>query len=204
MFTASLHSSVSRLAGLVLVVAFLTTCGGCAFGDRTAGLQYRQVADAQESDAGSGKTVAVALFQDLRQGQDIGEVRNGFWIKTARVKAKEADLGGWVSSAVSMELAHRKYNVQNVDVPPPGVQACVSGTLNECYTKLKFFGSPQCTVRLTFKVDKQGATVLSREYLGTSPVALVFCTADEWGDGTENALRDAMKKAMPEVVEALK
>jgi hypothetical protein len=180
----------------------ITMVTGCAFGDRHAALQYKKCADIKNcANLAETKNVAVVKFKDIRQTKEIGEVKNGWGLKTASVYAQEEDLGGWVANAFVKELEQRGYSVQKFgDVAPPGSELVLSGSLVECYTKLTFFGGAESVVRVSVQFNRQGNAILMKEYQGKVKAPIAFAMADEYGNAVEEALRDVMRQTVPDII----
>ncbi len=91
-----------------LAVVSVMLCQGCAFGHRAVALSYTPSVTAQSE--GAGQKVHVAAIRDIipthevtvlardgtpfktETGKEIGEVRNGFHMKTACVASMAKDL----------------------------------------------------------------------------------------------------------------
>jgi hypothetical protein len=193
----------AALMGIGITLAAMST--GCALGDRHVALQYKipdNVASPQK--IAQPKKVAVVKFKDLRKIKEIGEVRNGYGMKTAKVLSKEEDLGTWVANAFCKELENRGFIVNKFnDYAPPGYDVSLSGSLNECYTAIKV-GFWKCnvttTVRATVCLQKEGVQILNKEYKGLVNPFISSMDADEYGDATEAALHDLIGKALPDIV----
>ncbi len=191
------------LLGIFLFIAANTS--GCAFGDRHVALQYKTPeGEASPQKIAQSKTVAVLKFKDLRQVKEIGEVRNGYGMKTAKVISNEEDLGGWVANAFCLELENRGFTVKKFDDHvPPGYDLSLSGSINECYTAIKigFWKSDvTTTTRASVILLKDGVPTLNKEYKGMIKPFMSSVDADMYGDATEASLHDLIGKAMPDIV----
>jgi hypothetical protein len=199
MATKTMNTVIMLFA--VCLISISTT--GCAFGDRNCSLQYKQT-NTNIPKVGEGQTIGVLKFADNRQIKEIGEVRNGFMMKTAKVFPKgETELGGWVSNAMSVELEARGFQVNKYDQGTiPNEAKVISGALSECYTEVGFFGC-KTTVRLSFNVQKKGISVMDKEYTETNSGGVAFAMADEYANAAEAALKKVMEKALPDILTAM-
>lgn len=111
-------------ARLTLLCLLATLIGwGCAFGNRHVELSYPP----ERKDTGPAEAVAgpapepfgdaflnVTPFNDIRENMvEVGCVRNGFGMKTAKVIA-DNDVADWITEAVIMELKNAGYSVVKV------------------------------------------------------------------------------------------
>jgi hypothetical protein len=186
------------LMGIGIMLAAMTA--GCALGDRKIALLYKPVTKVA---AGEPKNIAIVKFKDLRKNPDVGEVRNGYGMKTARVIAEGQDVGAWVANALADELTAAgckitKYN----DIAPPDSQISITGNVLEAYTKM--YMSSTCTIRATINVSKANVPVLSKEYYGKHGVLALLADTGEYENAMQGALQDMMKKCVPEILEAIK
>jgi len=181
---------------LLFVVA---ATNGCAFGDRNVALKYTPVT---KISARALPDVAVVKLADVRSREEVGEVRNGYGMKTATVWARNQDVGAWVANALCQELTGVGCRVEKYeDAPPPGADASVTGEVTEVYAKM--FMSSRATVKADLCVQKAGVVVLNEEYTGKHSVLALTASTGEYEKVLQGALQDLMKKAVPEIVAAL-
>lgn len=199
------NEMVGRLAGTVLcAVVASALCSGCAFGHREVALNYTSPDDSA-CNAENEQTIYIAPIEDVcpnadvtlfAKGREIGDIRNGFYMKTASVVSKTHDLGAWVTDALAKELACRGYQVLPVTSLPPECSCGLSGSLSECYSTMKFFGGQTCTLKATVSIHKDGAPVSHKEYVGLFEGGLALCTADEY----EKIFQGAMTSLASQVI----
>lgn len=188
--------SVVQAAVGGMVVA---TLSGCAFGARNISLQYQPVMDMQSK---SRQSVAIVKFTDTRQKPEIGEVRNGYGIKTATVWAKDQDVGAWVANALADELTKAGFDIKKYqDAAPPDAKIAISGSVPEAYVKM--FMSQRGTVRVSVSVTKAGVVALNKEYSGKSGGLAWTASTAEYEKILKAALQDVMKTLVPDVVAAI-
>jgi hypothetical protein len=173
---------------------------GCAFGDRKIALRYQPIAPI---GGGTGQKVAVVKFIDRRGKQEVGEVRNGYGMKTASVYAQQQDIGAWVANALSDELSHAGFAVQKFsDAAPPDISISITGFVPEAYVQMSM--QERCTVRANITVQKGGVVVLNKEYRGYISKVAWTASTGEYENVMQLALQELMKQAVPEIVAAIK
>ncbi len=188
---------ISLLLPALLTVVFVS---GCALGDRKIALRYQPAAAAT---GGTGQKVAVVKFVDRRDKQEIGEVRNGYGMKTAKVYAEGQDVGAWVANALSDELTQAGFAVQKFnDAAPPEVSIAITGFVPEAY--IRMFLQERCTIRANITVQKAGVVLLNKEYQGECKKVAWTASTGEYEAAMQGALQDLMKKSVPEIVAAIK
>jgi len=191
-----IHRTV--LMGIGIVLAAMSA--GCAMGNREIALTYKPVANMKGANSAS---IAIVKFADSRKTEEVGEVRNGYGMKTASVYAKGQDVGAWVANAVADELTAAGYNITKYnDFAPPDSQISITGNVLEAYTKM--YMSSTCTIRATINVSKGNVPVLSKEYSGKHGVLAILANTGEYENAMKGALQDMMKKCIPEIIEATK
>jgi hypothetical protein len=200
--TRSTPEKMAPFARVIIAIALAVSplfSAGCALGDRNISLLYDTVAS---ESPGSGKTVAVVKFKEMRQRQEVGEVRNGYGMKLAKVYAKDQDVGAWVANALCSELENSGISVNKFeDAAPPSASIVIEGTVPEAYVKM--YMTRRGTVRTHVVVTKAGVTVLDREYAGTSSALTWVASSGEYESSLKLALQDLMKKLVPDIVRAL-
>jgi hypothetical protein len=192
--------SAAKVGTLMLAVVAVGTLTGCAFGDRKIALRYQPLAPI---GGGTGQKVAVVKFVDRRDKPEVGEVRNGYGMKTATVFAQKQDLGAWVANALSDELSQAGFTVQKFqDAAPPDISVAITGFVPEAYTKMHM--QNRCTVRVNITVQKAGVVVLNKEYKGYATSLAWTASTGEFENVMQKALQELMKQAVPEIVSAIK
>ena len=190
------------------VLALLTVCAllgtlstGCAFGDRKIALTYTP---ALQSTRGNGGRIAVAKFGDTRQNKlVVGEVRNGYGLKTAKATIPNEDAGGWVANALASELEGAGYQIVKInDSTQTDEEIVVSGCLSEFYTKsyMKY----RTTVKANIQVYQAGVPLLNKEYIGKCVAGVAWYNTSEFEKVSCSALQDLMKQAVPDIVAVLR
>lgn len=152
---------------------------------------------------GTGQKIAVVKFVDRRDKQEVGEVRNGYGMKTATVYAEGQDVGAWVANALSDELTRAGFDVQKFnDAAPPEITIAITGFVPEAYIKMSM--QERCTIRANITVQKSGVVVLNKEYQGDFKRVAWTASTGEYETAMQGALQELMKKAVPEIVSAVK
>jgi hypothetical protein len=184
---------------IVAILTVATIFFGCAFGTRNIALRYEPSLTVKGAN---GKSIAIIKFEDIRENKDVGEVRNGYGMKTGKVKAKDQDVGAWVANALADELKRAGYNISKfTDAAPPEFTIAISGSVPEAYTKM--FLNSRATVRANITVKKVGVVVLNKEYTGKASTLAWTASTGEYEKVLENALKEIMKQAVPEVIAAI-
>ncbi len=191
---------------VIALIGLSLSCVGCAFGDRVVALSYTPTPAV--SSQGNGIAVYLAPIQDVCQnrrlrddkGREIGDVVNGYNIRTATVVSKSMDLSPWITDALTKELHQHGFQPLQVTALPPDCELGISGSLSECYSKMKFFGGQVCTLKVNIIVHRNGAPVASKEYVGIHKGGLGVGTAAEYERIFQAAMADLMAKVMPDVV----
>jgi len=193
-----------------------TMCSGCAFGSRAVALNYTPTVNAAK--VGGGRAIYVAPIRDVCvtneksifakneagslttvKGKEIGDIRNGYYIKTASVVSKSMDLGPWITDALTKELKQCGFSAAQVTGLPPECPLGVSGSLTECYSRVKFFQGQECTIRATISIQQNGAAISSKEYIGQSKGGVAFLTPEEYEKVFQLAMADFVGKVVKDV-----
>ena len=185
------HHSVWLILSLFLA--------GCALGDRRVMLSYPPESSEKGLEMlGVKKTVAPALipillvpFEDEREeGELIGEVLNGYGMRTADVVARN-DVGHWVTDAIKSELEKAGYKVTVAQDPrKDSDQPLLSGKVGRifCSAYTTYRGEVGFETRLELK----GEEIFSKRYLGTAKSGLNWAmTARSYNRVLSLALQDA-------------
>jgi hypothetical protein len=206
--------SVLSILAVVLISSML--CSGCAFGSRAVALNYTPTI--KGPDLGGGRPIQISAIRDTcvtneksifakngagqlttTNGKEIGDIRNGYYIKTASVVSKSMDLGPWVTDALTKELKQRGFSAAQVTALPPACPLGVSGSLTECYSRAKFFSGQECTIRATISILQNGAAISSKEYVGTSKGGVAFLTPAEYEKVFQLAMADFVGKVVKDI-----
>lgn len=202
-------SSTRRVRKLIApIVPMLMLCSGCAFGHRVVALNYSPSAGA--SNDGNAQAIHVSAIRDVcpnnevtvfAQGREIGEIRNGWYVKTACVVSQSMDLSPWITDALAKELKEHGFEPVQVTSLPPECPLGLSGSLSECYSKMKFFGGQTCTLKATFSIHKNGATLSTKQYIAQHNGGLgLGLTAGDYEKIFQAAMADLMTKIVADVV----
>lgn len=195
------NAQINKASNLILLssIAVAMLLSGCAFGDRKIALKYAPVA---RTGTPKGQKVAVVKFADRRDKTEIGEVRNGYGMKTATVYAQDQDLGAWAANALSDELTRSGFEVQKFnDAAPPDIAIGITGFVPEAYMKMHM--KQHATVRVNLTVQKAGVVALNKEYQGQSSSLAWTASTGEYENVIQRALQEVMKQAVPEVIAAV-
>ena len=162
-------------------------------------LYYEPVIQPLNADRG---VVVVKQFTDTRPNPSIvGEVRNLKMERTADMVVGAKDAATWVTEAVSEELeriGYRSADLAAVDIP------VVEGEIVEFFISIG--GDFVLLSRLRVKlVVWQGAkVVLEKSYLGKGIEVAKWGLAKEGATASKIALQNLLKRAIPQISEAIK
>jgi len=188
------------LIGLGLCIASMVI-SGCAFGDRNIALDYEAAKDLDCQGAGR---IAVANFEDVRHDKIVvGEVRNGFGMKTADVRIAGPLAGAWVANALATELRRAGFDVVKVaDPSSPAERTVVGGSVSELFIHCAF--ALNTTLRAQVIVTESGVPVLNREYHAQTKTGGFLGGSSDYERAAKAALQELMKEVVPDIVEVMK
>lgn len=182
-------------------VAFLSVIvliQGCAFGTRHVPLSYppSQSSSLGEKTAHAAtisanqQPIVLLKFADDRQKTEIGEVRNGWGMKTADV-VSEKDVAKWVTDALAFELMAAGYQVSQDTAPEDGkTNLIISGQVLTvyCAAHLSYEGD----VSFYAKVEQDGKELIRKRYSGEASAGLNWAaTSSSYGSSLSQALQRA-------------
>ena len=186
----------------VLLAGVVMSAGGCAFGDRTVMLSYPPGEDSQGSvipkaaaaSAPVDQLIVIAPFQDKREeGKLIGEVVNGYGVRTADVNAGN-DVAQWVTEAVHSEMEKAGYKAKVLSQPDkPKESLLIQGEVVRvfCTAYMTYEGQVSLAVRL----ELNGEEVFNKRYLGRAKSGLNWAmTATSYNRVLSLALQDAARQ----------
>lgn len=194
------HGIIRVLHGLLLG-GFVLASLGCAFGDRSIALTYQPLGAG--AARGSG-VVAVADLSDARADpRVVGDVRNGWGLKTADVIIEGQDAGVWVANALAAELEACGYTVEKV-TSPTAAQApvVISGSVSEVFVSSSF--TLRSTVRASIRVTRRGVPVLNKQYVGRGKKGNVWGVSSEQEEALMLGLQDLTRQALPQILEVIR
>jgi hypothetical protein len=193
--------SIKRIVMLLAVISLSVSSIGCAFGTRAVNLRYNA-----KGDKLSPKEVqaAIEMFEDVRGEKDVGEVRNGFGMKTASVVLAEGqDVGAWAANAIADELTRRGYLVNKIkDAVPEGHNILVTGSVKKAYVRMGVF-TTTASVEVSATVFKKGLPVLDETFAGSAKRVMMLSSAGEYASALEGALHKVMEQMLPKIEEAI-
>lgn len=142
----------------VMLVVLTVGLGGCAFGNRHVAMKYAPEVQDDGQRSSTAQEIVILPFEDSRPFEHVGNVKNGFGMKTAKVKA-DGDVKEWVVSAISVELVEDGYTV--LDQEEPGVLT-MSGNITNVYCTA--YGDYRGEIGLFVAVLLDGREIYSRKY----------------------------------------
>lgn len=150
-------------------------------------------AEAATAPVSSYPIVVISLQDKRPEGKLIGEVLNGYGIRTASVNAGN-EVNRWVTDAIKWELEKAGYQVKGAE-HPDGVQdqLVLSGEVARvfCTAYMTYKGE----VGFAVKLEMNGEVILRKRYLGTSNSGLNWAmTAKSYNRILGLALKDAVSK----------
>jgi hypothetical protein len=189
-----------------IVVALIVTGGvlsGCAFGDRQADMAYPPAPEESSMAAAAAPAstprgaIYVGAFEDIRLDKTIvGNVRNGFGMKTAKV-IPQRDVTVWVRDALVYELEAAGYTVVDGAAAPTGT-AVLSGDILRAYCDVYF--TYDGLVILRIEARNNGRALLNQSYSGTGSTGLNWAaTGDSFSESLALALQAALQEFLADL-----
>ncbi len=187
--------------GLILLLAAATNVG-CAFGDRHVDPNYRPVMSLHARSSQSVDIHPFSSSREVKNEKQIGQVRNGYNMVTAKVYTNAADAATLVNQALAEELSHAGFTVRR-DAPADNASASsVEGTLEEFLTDIGM-GGYKTTIRVRLIVNKNGTIRLDKVFDVEDGGAGITASKSEYEEMAQSALTKLMRRAIPEVIPAL-
>jgi hypothetical protein len=193
---------------LVFLCLLCSLVGGCAGQDQRTSLRYIPSPAAPSR----GEAVAVAMPSEAhglavaKTGQPIiGDVVTNTGRKTASVLVTDP-IPQWVAAAVVGELKAQGVNA-GLNLQPKAGRAVVKTEISRLKTETKSQWSSSAvvsTIGLDFIVERDGQQLGAYQAAGTAKVEGARKMTDNMKESLERALRDAMKKAAPELAKMLR
>lgn len=183
----------------LLALPFLA---GCAFVDREAELKYsappREVA-APAAESMPRTTVAVQVVADRRkETAEVGDIRNGFGMRTAAVKSK-GDPVAWVREAVVTEFGRAGFQVVEAGRSSELVVDVQLQTMH-----CEAFTSYEGDVCLAAKAMHHGRVVVDGVYNGKGSAGVNWSATDEsFAETLDLSLQDALLQFTADVRKAM-
>jgi hypothetical protein len=191
----------SRACTRAFALLLLSSLAACAFVEREAELRYSAPARDAAAAAGEGAvraTVAVRDIVDRRKDvENVGNVRNGFGMKTADVHGK-GDPVAWVREATRQELQRAGFVPQDATAASDLV---VDVQLHTTY----------CTAYLTYEGDvsiaakamRHDRAIVDGVYVGKGSAGMNWTATDaSFGETLDLALQDALIQFLRDVRKA--
>lgn len=187
------------LSGL-LVLALLSSTG-CAFGTRTVHLSEVKYPSAASTSAETGQEIVVAAPVDQRAETDcVGCVRNGFYMRTAKVVA-DGDVCAWVQDCLATGLRQYGFRVREAspgDAPPDAGLLVVKPTVGKvfCDSYLRYCAE----VQVSIEIVTGGEPVFLGTYHGTWSSMNWTARAESYQESLEQAMRGCLTRMVPAIV----
>ncbi len=171
---------------------------GCAFGTRSVNVAYEDCVSSPSATT-IERAVSVGEFNhtlelDKKERPIIGCVRNGYGMRTAKVVASN-NPSEWVKEAFAKELRTMGYQVSNES------DIRLNGTVVNLYTDMYLNYDSKLSLRV--RVNQGERVHYDKIYEGNAKKIAWFVTPKEYGDVSNKALQDVMKKALPEIARTL-
>jgi hypothetical protein len=172
---------------------------GCAFGDRHVSLAYQPVGTVRTSTTAS---IAVIKFQDQRRRQEIGQVRNGWGMVTAKVTIGNQDAGLWLANALADELSQAGFKVTKfTSAPESSEDIVIEGMITDIFVDMFMTYNGRIESRIVAK--KGGSVLVDRVFLAQQNNVAWWGSAKEYEQVVNKAAQDLMKRILPEIVAAV-
>ena len=189
------------LRRLLFPFVSLPLLAGCAFVDREAELRYSAPAREAAAPTGEGAlraTVAVRDVVDRRKdAENVGNVRNGFGMKTADVHGK-GDAVAWVREATKQELQRAGF-VPKVAAAESDLVVDVQLQTTNCTAYLTYEGD----VSIAAKAMRHGRAIVDGIYVGKGSAGMNWTATDaSFAETLDLALQDALVQFLRDVRKA--
>lgn len=201
-----------RILRMLLSLSLLSVLGACAFGDRSVLLEYppekekagsmAAMAAIEPASGGERQKLVISLFDDLRADKaTVGEVRNGFGMKTADANTR-SDVPDWIREAARYEFERAGFDVSFADESGSG-DPVLDGQIITVFCKAMF--GYEGEVSLIATLERGGETLLDNRYSGEGSVGMNWAaTGKSYGQSLTLALQDAMGSLVGDVKQALR
>lgn len=188
-----------RVPALIVAGSVVVLLSGCAFGNRH--VQLVPSSGGGYARVNGDYVVGVQKFQDLRVESALGEVRNGWGMRTASVVADGQDVGAWVSDSVAEELAGAGLKVRRYqgDEVPADASVLIRGEVLEAFVKM--FMSFDATMRARVVVSAQGTDVLDQQFTGSSKAVAMWASTAEYQEQLRAVHRNLLDQIVPAILE---
>lgn len=184
------------------MLALLCLASGCAFGDRQISLRYQPVVNER---AKVQTRVVVADFDDQRGGSrlEVGCIRNGFQMKTARVLVTPGQApSDWIRDALIEELRAARLDVTEHRRSSSPDDLVITGEIKELYSDMTIIMVP-CRMRADIAVLRGDQAVWDRRYEVNHQIAMTTASPTEYEALFQGTLQNLMRQAVPDVLEAI-
>ncbi len=181
---------------------------GCAFGTRYVDLSYPPknpaengggIAHAAPASVAGTQQIVLLPFEDRRlRKEKIGDVLNGYGMKTAKVVASN-DVGKWVNDAIALELEKAGYQVKRAEKNPETSAGLVlSGEILRVFCTAYLSYEGEVSFRTTVK--RNGKEILEKTYLGEGEAGLNWAaTSKSYGETLSSALAIAISDLVHDI-----
>ncbi len=197
-------SLFQRLYFFVYFIA-IVLINGCAYTDARVNLTYEPVTVLSRADHYSDR-VLVQKFEDIRINKKIiGEVRNLKGKKTADVLIDKGDPSSWITDALIKELKKSGLDVMpTVNIDNNANSLMISGAISELFISVNLDFMYRCTVRANIQVMRNSNFLLDKNFVGKGEAEAKWGYAEERETAVKSSLQNLMKRAIPEIMEAIR
>ena len=186
-------SKNKELIAVVMSCLLTMAISGCAFGTRRPTLDYLAVTPVKQQ---KNIAIKVVVFKDDRPDKNIvGNVRNGFGLKTADV-ITETNVSEWVTNALKVELKNDGYTI--VDV---GAENEISGEVIKVYCDSYMCYEGEVMIKVLLK--RASNVLLEKTYSGKASDMNWAATAKSYGTILKQSLQQTMNQVVADVDRAL-
>ncbi|MFH1798512.1 MAG: hypothetical protein ABH844_04120 [Candidatus Omnitrophota bacterium] len=186
---------MKRIISFVAVLTVLSSimASGCAFGTRRPKLEYSAITPVcSQKDV----RIRVEKISDVRPDKDvIGNVRNGFGMKTADV-VTTTDIADWVTNALKLELNNAGYKVTVKESDNE-----ISGEIVRVFCTANFNYEGEVIVSIILKVGSK--VVINKTYSGKATALNWAATSKSYGTTLQRSLQQVMKQIVGDVERSL-
>jgi len=187
----------------------LMSLNSCAFGTRHVDLSYSAIG---VGDKVSNQKIVVEEFKDnriakmtsdakIKSNDHIGDVRNTYGMKTAKVLANN-DVPEYVTKSVVSELENSGFEVIEDDEDSNPNDIILSGELDKFYCGMYFNQRADIAVRI--EVTYKGKELLDKTYIAEGKAAAITASSESYSRVFNEAMQKINSQVVADVIEAVK
>ncbi len=174
---------------------------GCAFGDRLITLNPSSTGI--EHGTATGKVTLIEMSDHRSTRRAVGEVRNGYGIRTAWVMPRGGSVPEWVTGLFEVELENCGLEVNRQEHADDESELLVlTGEVREVYVKPEG-SSLDARVHVSVSISKKGRVLATVSCLGEANISTLAASTHDFETALRLALRNMFVDCIPRLLEVL-